>query len=62
MTASSLRQMNADELKKELLALLQEQFNLRMQQASGQLTRNHGFKQVRRKIARINTILNEKAG
>ena len=39
-----------------------EQFNLRMQAATGQLNQTHMMKQVRRDIARVKTILNEKAG
>lgn len=60
MKANALRQKNVDELKQERLDLLREQFNLRMQKASGQLSRSHLFKQSRRNIARINTILAEK--
>lgn len=56
-----LRQKTIAELKEERLALLREQFNLRMQKATGQLSKPHQFKQVRRSIARINTILAEKA-
>ena len=44
----------------ELEALHKEQFNLRMQNATGQLTRSSEIKRVRRDIARIKTILNEK--
>jgi large subunit ribosomal protein L29 len=44
----------------ELDALHKEQFNLRMQHATGQLTRNSEMKRVRRDIARIKTVLNEK--
>ena len=60
MKTSELRQKSIEELKKERLELLREQFNLRMQRATGQLSKPHLFKQVRRNIARINTILNEK--
>lgn len=59
-TAADMRNKNADELHAELLDLLREQFNLRMQQGSGQDPRPHLFKQVRRAIARVKTILNEK--
>ncbi|MDH5408425.1 MAG: 50S ribosomal protein L29 [Gammaproteobacteria bacterium] len=62
MNASELREKNVDDLNKELLALLREQFNLRMQQGTGQLSRPHQMKQVRRNIARVKTVLNEKAG
>ncbi len=58
MKASELRQKNVEELQQELYALLREQFNLRMQQQS---SRNHLFKQVRRNIARVKTVLSEKA-
>lgn len=60
MTATELREKSADELKQEKLDLLREQFNLRMQKSTGQLAKPHLFKQVRRNIARINTILGEK--
>ena len=61
MKASELRAKSADELKQELLALLREQFNLRVQRATGQLGKPHLFEQVRRNIARVNTVLGEKA-
>ncbi|HMV37604.1 50S ribosomal protein L29 [Plasticicumulans sp.] len=61
MNASELRAKSADELKQELLALLREQFNLRMQRATGQLAKPHLFAQVRRNIARVKTVLGEKA-
>ena len=62
MNASDLREKSADELNKELIELLREQFSLRMQNGTGQLSRPHQVKVVRRNIARIKTILNEKAG
>jgi large subunit ribosomal protein L29 len=61
MKASELRQKSADELKLELDGLLREQFNLRMQKGTGQLSRPDQVNKVRRDIARIKTILNEKA-
>lgn len=61
MKASELRQKTKEELKAELLGLLKEQFNLRMQKGSGQLSRPHQMKQVRRDIARIKTVMVEKA-
>jgi large subunit ribosomal protein L29 len=61
MNASELRRKSVEELKKELLESLREQFNLRMQRATGQLSKPHLFRDVRRKIARIKTVLNEKA-
>lgn len=62
MNASELRHKSADELKQELLALLREQFNLRMQKATGQASKSHLFKQVRCNIARVKMVLSEKAG
>ncbi|VFP81934.1 50S ribosomal protein L29 [Candidatus Erwinia haradaeae] len=53
---------SAEELNSQLLKLLQEQFHLRMQARSNQCKKTHIFKQVRRKIARIKTLLTEKAG
>ena len=60
-TANELRTKSEAELKQELLNLLREQFNLRMQRGSGQSPRPHLFKNVRRDIARVKTVLNEKA-
>ncbi|MBA1148905.1 50S ribosomal protein L29 [Ectothiorhodospiraceae bacterium WFHF3C12] len=62
MKASEIRNKSADELEKELLERRKEQFNLRMQQATGQLGRSDQLGKVRRDIARIKTVLNEKAG
>jgi len=59
MQASELREKTAQELDTLLMELLEEQFNLRMQQGSGQLGPPSRFKQVRRDIARIKTVLNE---
>lgn len=60
MKASELRNKNVEELTKELLALLKEQFNLRIQKGAGQPPKAHLFKKVRLAIARIKTILKEK--
>tara|TARA_R110001583_G_scaffold19509_2_gene76303 strand:+ start:4879 stop:5070 length:192 start_codon:yes stop_codon:yes gene_type:complete len=62
MNAVELREKSVDELNQELLGLLKEQFNLRMQKSSGQLAQSHLMGGVRRDIARIKTVLNEKAG
>ena len=62
MKANELREKSVDELNKELLDLAREKFNLRMQQGTGQLTQSHQMKAARRNIARVKTILNEKAG
>ncbi len=60
MKASELREKSVAELTEELHGLLKEQFNLRMQNATGQLGQNHSLKAVRRDIARVKTVLNEK--
>jgi len=61
MKASELRTKSVDQLKSELLALRREQFNLRMQAATGQLQKTHQFALVKRNIARVKTVLNEKS-
>lgn len=60
MKAADLREKSTAELKKELLALLKEQFNLRIQKGMGQPPKPHLFKKVKLDIARIKTILHEK--
>jgi large subunit ribosomal protein L29 len=62
MKASELREKSVEALKEELLNLLREQFNLRMQKSTGQLAQTHLLGKVRRDIARVKTIINEKAG
>lgn len=62
MKAVELREKSVEQLNDELLSLLRDQFNFRMQKATGQLSQGHLLKQVKRDIARIKTILNEKAG
>ena len=59
MKASELRTKSVEELNEELVALRREQFNLRMQQATGELTHNHEHGRVRKDIARVKTVLNE---
>jgi len=61
MNAEDLRKNDINALNETLKGLLKDQFNLRMQQATGQLGTNHEFKQVRRDIARVKTIINEKS-
>ena len=61
MIASDLRKKSTDDLDKALIELRQEQFNLRMQRASGQLSNPARFKEVQKDIARIKTVLNEMA-
>ncbi len=60
MKASELREKSQEELRETLHELLKEQFNLRMQQGTGQLARHHQVRQVRRDIARVKTVMNEK--
>ena len=62
MKASELRAKSAEELKSELLSLLKAQFGLRMQLATQQLAKTSELKKVRRDIARVRTVLTEKAG
>ena len=61
MDAKELRAKNDRQLQEELLALRQEQFNLAMQQASGQMPRGHQIRNARRNIARVKTVLVERA-
>ena len=61
MKASELRAKSVDELNKELLDLLKAQFGLRMQAATQQLSNNSQIGKVRRDIARVRTLLREKA-
>lgn len=58
--AADLRQKSDDELMDELQALKRERLNLRFQTASGQLESTARVRRVRRDIARISTILNER--
>lgn len=62
MKATELRNKTPEALQVELQALLREQFNLRMQKGIGQFSRHHLLGQVKRSIARIKTVLTEKAG
>lgn len=62
MKASELRAKSADELNQELLDLLKAQFSLRMQHATQQLGNTSQMGKVRRDIARVRTLLREKAG
>ena len=62
MKAKELREKSVEELNAELLNLLREQFNLRMQAASGQLQQSHLLKQVRRDGTQVKSRLSAKAG
>ncbi len=59
MKATDVRAMSADQLNDELLKLKKEQFNLRFQDATGQLEKTARVRQVRRDIARVKTIMAE---
>lgn len=61
MKAIDLRVKSAAELQEELVALLKEQFSLRMQLATQQLANNAQLGRVRRDIARVRTVMREKA-
>ncbi len=62
MNTTELRNKSTEELNAELLSLLKEQFNLRVQKGIGQAPQANLFKTVRRQIARIKTIVREKEG
>jgi large subunit ribosomal protein L29 len=59
MKVSEFRSMSQESLGDELVKLRREQFNLRMQQATGQLAKPHEHGRVRKDIARIKTIMAE---
>ncbi len=61
MNASELRDKTPDQLRDELVNLKKEAFNLRFQQATGQMENTARMRQVRRDVARVQTVLNEKA-
>jgi large subunit ribosomal protein L29 len=62
MKANELREKTSEELEAALIGELKQQFNLRMQLTTGQLNESHKVKQTRRNIARIKTMLKQKAG
>ncbi|KTD15088.1 50S ribosomal protein L29 [Legionella gratiana] len=57
-----LRSLSIEELQNELLTLRKEQLNLRMKKASGSLDKTHLITMVRKSVARVKTMLTEKAG
>lgn len=61
MKAADARALSPDQLKDELLKLKKEQFNLRFQRATGQLEKTHRINQVRKDIALVKTMINEKS-
>jgi len=62
MEAHELRSKSESELRERLAGLLKEQFSLRMQKGTGQGVKPTDLRQVRRNIARVKTVLNEKSG
>lgn len=62
MNTNELKSKSTEELNAELLSLLKEQFNLRVQKGIGQAPQANLFKKVRRQVARIKTIMREKEG
>ena len=62
MKASEVRDKSVDELSKQLISLREQQFKLRMQKSTGQLGQTHLLQQNQRDIARVKTVLGEKAG
>ena len=61
MKSSELRTKSVEDLQKELLELRKAQFGLRMQLATQSLTKNSEIQRVKREIARVHTVLTEKA-
>ena len=60
MKASELREKTLEELQQEVANLSKEHFNYRMQQSTGQLGQSHMLKEVKKDMARVKTVLNEK--
>jgi large subunit ribosomal protein L29 len=59
MNVADLRSKSVDELNEELVALRREQFNLRMQQATGEMAQVHQHGRVKKDIARVKTVMGE---
>ncbi len=62
MKAKDLRELSLDELSKKLRELREELFTLRMDKALHRLNQPHRFKEIKREIARVLTVMNEKKG
>jgi large subunit ribosomal protein L29 len=60
MKTKEIREMTAEQISKELLSLKREQFNLRVQSATGQGVRPHEHGRIRKDLARLKTILRER--
>ncbi|MBQ76537.1 MAG: 50S ribosomal protein L29 [Gammaproteobacteria bacterium] len=61
MKASELREKSVDELQQDLVTLMKDQFDYRMQKSTGQLNQTHLVKAVAKDIARVKTVLRQKA-
>ncbi|EAU43994.1 MAG: 50S ribosomal protein L29 [Salipiger thiooxidans] len=61
MDAKELSSKTPDQLRDELVALKKEAFNLRFQKATGAIENTARIRQVRRDVARVKTVLNQKA-
>ena len=61
MKATELREKSVEELNKELIDLLKEQFNLRFRRATGQVEDTSRIQTIRRDIARVKTVLTERS-
>jgi len=61
MNAQELRDKTPDQLREQLASLKKEAFNLRFQQATGAMENTARMRAVRRDVARVKTVLNEKA-
>lgn len=62
MKANELREKSVEDLNQQLIELRKEQLSLRMQAATGQLGESHKVRQIRRDVARVKTVLAQKAG
>jgi len=62
MKASELKDLSVEDLEAKKIELLSDQFKMRMNKSTGQLEQTHELRNVRRDIARVNTILTQKAG
>ena len=62
LDVNELRGKSVDELQQVLLGLMKDQFNYRMQKSTGQLGQSHLLSAVRKDIARVKTLISEKAG
>lgn len=62
MKANELREKSVDDLNEQLIVLRKKQLGLRLQAATGQLAQTHEVRQLRRDVARVKTVLAQKAG